>query len=78
MCGSMADKVCCHGNSAVAMLSSYSILPRAIQRPDLYILEVLQSLASVIAEKLPLFFTAEIEISSCIHLHIFNLNDVEV
>lgn len=78
MCGSMADKVCCHGNSAVAMLSSYSILPRAIQRPDLYILEVLQSLASVIAEKLPLFFTAEIEIGSCIHLHIFNLNDVEV
>lgn len=78
MCVCMADKVCCHGNSAVAMLSSYSVLPRAIQSADLYILEVLQSLASVITEKLPLSFTAEIEICSCIHLHIFNLNDVEV
>jgi len=38
---------------------------------DLYIFEVLQSLVSVIIEKLPLFFAAEIEISSCIHLHIF-------
>ena len=65
------DKVCCHSNTAVAMLASCSVLPRAIQSVDLYIFEVLQSLASVITEKLPLFFTAEIEISSCIHLHIF-------
>lgn len=78
MCVCVADKVCCHSNSAVAMLSSYSTLPKAIQSLHLYILEVLQSLASVITEKLPLFFTAEIEISSCIHLHIYNLNDVEV
>lgn len=67
----MADKVCCHGNTAVSMLASYSVLPRAIWSVDLYIFEVLQSLVSVITEKLPLFFTTEIEISSCIHLHIF-------
>lgn len=46
----MAGKVCCHGNTAVAMLASYSVLPRAIQSVDLYIFEVLQSLASVITE----------------------------
>lgn len=67
----MADEVCCYGNTAVAMLASYSVLPREIQSVDLYIFEVLQSLASVITEKLPPFFTAEIEISSCIHIHIF-------
>lgn len=74
----MADKVCCHGNTAVAMLTSYSILPRAIQSVDLYIFEVLQSLGSVITEKLPLFFAAAIEISSCIHLCIFKFKNVEV
>lgn len=47
------------------------LLPRAIQIVGLYIFEVLQSLASIITEKLHLFFTAEIEMSPCIHLHIF-------
>lgn len=73
-----ANHACCHGKSTVAMLASYSILPRAILSIVLYISELLQSLVSVITEKLLIFFPAVIEISSCVHLHIFKFENVEV
>lgn len=75
----MVDKVCCHSNTAVGMLASYSVLPRAIQSDDLYIFEVLRSLVSVITEKLPLFSSLpKLRLVHVFILIFLNLKNVEV